>query len=100
MSFGNRCEGRLIFFICYKDLKTSWAHKCTECPVLRDHDAARTWHEDVPRVDLAGCWELKTQEARLPSWSISQAQGMNALSIFFFMKPSQTVVSAGPVCVN
>lgn len=88
MSFGNRCEGRLIFFVGYEDLKTSWAYICTECPVLRDHDAARSWQEHVPRVDLAGCWELKTQEARLPSWSISQGQGMNALSIFFFMKPS------------
>lgn len=72
----------------------------TECPVLRDHNAASTWHEHVPRVDLAGCWDVKTQEARLTSWSSSQGQGMNALSIFFCMKPSQTVASAAPGCVN
>lgn len=60
----------------------------TESPVLREHDAAGTWLEHVSKADLAGFWEVKTQEARLPSWNISHGQGMHAVSIFFFMEPS------------
>lgn len=27
----------------------------TECPVLRDSDAERTWREHVSKVNFAGC---------------------------------------------
>lgn len=90
----------LIFLFATRILRQ--AEHCiwiTLAPVLWDHNAAGTWHEHVSKVDLAGCWEVKTQEARLPSWNISHGQGMKALSIFF-MKPSKTVVSTAPGGVN
>lgn len=63
---------------------TDWAlHRYnTESPDLRDHDAERAWCEHVYKVNLAGYWEVKAQEARLPSWGISHGEGMNPLSIF------------------
>lgn len=99
--FSNRCQGRLWFFLFATRILRQAEHCIwiTLSPVLRDHSAAGTWHEHVSKAGLAGCWEVKTQEARLPSWNISHGQRMKALSIFF-MKLSKTVVSTAPGGVN